>query len=128
MHFYLLEDDNNYIGNFTRFAEKKWHSVTAQNSIDIFSFIEADVYLLDLQLWPDIYSYDIIKEIRNKTHKPIAMLTNHVDHRLLVRGIECWADYFFSKIDKDHYSIHFLVLEKMLWVKKQLITPGVWKQ
>lgn len=111
MKIFLLEDNNVFIDKFTEFAvDKLGYSITVSNSILKYEFIEADIYLIDLQIGND-YSWDVIKDIKSKTDKQVIMFTHHTDNNLLKKWIESWADSYFCKTERDSYSSHLAVFE-----------------
>jgi len=110
MEIFLLENNEIFISQFSKFVKKNWYDIIVCKSIRDFSFSEYDLYLIDLQLW-DWFSFDVIKEISLKTSKPIAMFTHHTDKVVLEKWISAGANYYFPKMEIDMYSIHL----KILW-------------
>jgi len=109
---YLLEDNKIFIRSFKKWIAKKEIECTIHKSKEEYKFIEADYYLVDLQLEKS-YSFDIIRDIRSNTKAPIAMFTHHTDNDLLKKAIDSGANYYFCKTDTQLYSIHLELLWKM---------------
>lgn len=124
MNIFLLEDNLIFIKEFKKFASKSWHNLHICHDIDEFEFKECDVYLVDLQIWNNLYSYDVIRKIRKQTDKEIVLFTHHEDPDLITHWLEAWADDYIYKFQYQLYWVRLKILEhrlRKLWKRNTKI-------
>jgi GR25 family glycosyltransferase involved in LPS biosynthesis len=114
MKIYLLEDDIVFTNKFEELCKKLWHELTVCHTIESFEFQDYDVYLIDISFWKNVFSYDVIKNIRSKTNKTIAAFTQHEAPDILERSIDAWANYYIYKFQYNLYWMHLRILEDQI--------------
>lgn len=118
MKIFLLDDESSLKDDFTKLAQelidadseryqevevistrslKESRELLFGNSNQNGQIEEFDIFFLDYYLEKGESGIDIIKEIREKTEKPIVMLTNHDDAKIAFEAGELGATLFCLK-------------------------------
>jgi len=92
----LVEDNNVLNKAIYKKLERNDIECVIFNSISSFHYVDADVYVFDIML--EKKSYDLIKELREKTDKPIMVYTSYSHIEYLNHTYESWADLFIWKV------------------------------
>jgi len=106
----IIEDDNIFVKNVISKLNKLWiKEIKVFNSIQSYIHIEANLYLIDIKLEQN--SFDLIKEIREKTNAPICIVSSYSEKDCVKLCFKHWADMYINKIINP-----YLYSEKVLWM------------
>lgn len=112
MKVYLLEDNTVFTKQFCKLLKRKDIEYITCGAIELYKFEKVDFYLIDLQIGSEM-SYEVIKDIRSKTNKPIALISHHTDRNKIKRAVNCGINYMIPKMDYELYWIHLDLISKM---------------
>ena len=110
----LVEDDAALSAGLTYTLEEEYavlHARTAEQAREAFQNGSFDLVLLDVAL-PDGNGYDLCRELRARSDKPVIFLTACDDEASIVRGLDMGGD--------DYVTKPFRLKELMSRVKAQL--------
>ena len=96
----VVDDDNNICELLRLYLEKEGFSVTIANdgmtAVKTFAQIQPDITLLDIML-PELDGWQVCREVRKYSNKPIIMLTAKGETFDKVLGLELGADDYVTK-------------------------------
>ena len=96
----IVEDDPNIAELVQMYLEKEGYSVTIANTgmqaVKLFAEHQPDLMLLDIML-PELDGWQVCREIRKYSNKPIIMLTAKGETFDKVLGLELGADDYITK-------------------------------
>ena len=96
----VVDDDTNICELLRLYLEKEGYSVTIANtgmhSVKLFAEHQPDLMLLDIML-PELDGWQVCREIRKYSNKPIIMLTAKGETFDKVLGLELGADDYITK-------------------------------
>ena len=96
----VVDDDNNICELLRLYLEKEGYSVTIANTgmqaVRSFAEQQPDLMLLDIML-PELDGWQVCREIRKYSNKPIIMLTAKGETFDKVLGLELGADDYITK-------------------------------
>ena len=96
----VVDDDTNICELLRLYLEKEGHSVTIANdgmtAVKTFPQLQPDLTLLDIML-PQLDGWQVCREIRKYSNKPIIMLTAKGETFDKVLGLELGADDYVTK-------------------------------
>ena len=96
----VVDDDINICELLRLYLEKDGYSVTIANdgmsAVQTFNRIQPDITLLDIML-PQLDGWQILREVRKTSNKPIIMLTAKGEVFDKVLGLELGADDYITK-------------------------------
>lgn len=122
MKAYILEDNELYLKHLIRFLEKRWYDIVSETSLGNYKFVEADIYLIDLQVWDSLkedLSIPCIEDIRKNTDALIVLVTHHLHTEMWIeivtRWLKAWANDILDKMDINLYSVKFWIFENRIW-------------
>lgn len=96
----VVDDDFNICELLRLYLEKDGYSVTIVNdgmsAVKTFNAIQPDITLLDIML-PQLDGWQILREVRKTSNKPIIMLTAKGEVFDKVLGLELGADDYITK-------------------------------
>lgn len=106
----IIEDDLIFVKNVVSKLKKNWiDDIRVFNSIQSYSHIEADLYLIDIKLEKN--SFELISEIREKTQSPICVVSSYSEKDYIKVCFQNWADFYINKLVNP-----FLYQYKILWL------------
>ncbi|MBQ7549364.1 MAG: response regulator transcription factor [Clostridia bacterium] len=96
----VVDDDTNICELLRLYLEKEGYSVTIANTgmqaVKVFAEQQPDLMLLDIML-PELDGWQVCREIRKYSNKPIIMLTAKGETFDKVLGLELGADDYITK-------------------------------
>ncbi|HAS37323.1 MAG TPA: DNA-binding response regulator, partial [Ruminococcaceae bacterium] len=96
----VVDDDTNICELLRLYLEKEGYSVTIANSgmqaVKLFAEHQPDLMLLDIML-PELDGWQVCREVRKYSNKPIIMLTAKGETFDKVLGLELGADDYITK-------------------------------
>lgn len=96
----VVDDDFNICELLRLYLEKEGYSVTIANdgisAVKTFNQIQPDITLLDIML-PQLDGWQVLREVRKTSNKPIIMLTAKGEVFDKVLGLELGADDYVTK-------------------------------
>ena len=96
----VVDDDINICELLRLYLEKEGYAVTIANdgmsAVQTFNRIQPDITLLDIML-PQLDGWQILREVRKTSNKPIIMLTAKGEVFDKVLGLELGADDYITK-------------------------------
>lgn len=96
----IVDDDNNICELLRLYLEKEGYSVsiakTGMEAVRTFAMQQPDLMLLDIML-PELDGWQVCREIRKYSNKPIIMLTAKGETFDKVLGLELGADDYITK-------------------------------
>ncbi len=96
----VVDDDFNICELLRLYLEKEGYSVTIANdgmsAVKTYNLIQPDITLLDIML-PQLDGWQILREVRKTSNKPIIMLTAKGEVFDKVLGLELGADDYITK-------------------------------
>ena len=96
----VVDDDTNICELLRLYLEKEGYSVTIANTgmqaVKLFAEHQPDLMLLDIML-PELDGWQVCREIRKYSNKPIIMLTAKGETFDKVLGLELGADDYITK-------------------------------
>ncbi len=96
----VVDDDFNICELLRLYLEKEGYSVTIVNdglsAVKMFNQLQPDITLLDIML-PQLDGWQILREVRKTSNKPIIMLTAKGEVFDKVLGLELGADDYITK-------------------------------
>ncbi len=96
----VVDDDINICELLRLYLEKEGYTVTIANdgmsAVKIFNQIQPDITLLDIML-PQLDGWQVLREVRKTSNKPIIMLTAKGETFDKVLGLELGADDYVTK-------------------------------
>ncbi len=96
----VVDDDLNICELLRLYLEKEGYSVTIANdgmsAVRVFNQIQPDITLLDIML-PQLDGWQVLREVRKSSNKPIIMLTAKGEVFDKVLGLELGADDYVTK-------------------------------
>ena len=96
----VVDDDINICELLRLYLEKEGYSVTIANdgvsAVQTYNRIQPDITLLDIML-PQLDGWQILREVRKTSNKPIIMLTAKGEVFDKVLGLELGADDYITK-------------------------------
>lgn len=101
MNISIIDDEKILANKTSKKLEKYWYSVNVYHSCHDFfqsSFMESDLYIIDLGLWDGSW-FDIIKWLRGKkkSKAPIIITSSYADSENKIYGLDIWADDYMTK-------------------------------
>ncbi len=96
----VVDDDLNICELLRLYLEKEGYNVTIANdgatAVKLFNQIQPDITLLDIML-PQLDGWQVLREVRKTSNKPIIMLTAKGEVFDKVLGLELGADDYVTK-------------------------------
>lgn len=110
----IIENDLLFVKNIKAKLNRAWiNDIKIFNSIQSYTHVEADLYLVDIKLEKN--SYWLISEIREKTEWIICVVSSYSEKECVKSCFESWADFFINKLTNP-----FLYQYKILWLYKMI--------